>query len=79
MVLTEIIEDYEKNVQSFNEGIVRNLKVGEPLEMKEIRDNASQVVKLQVASIVDMAKCEALDCRGEEEAATRWQNNTCNM
>ena len=69
--LDEIIADYQENVQSFNDSIANGIKSCEPLDLADIRHISSQRVNQQFSSLVDHAKCEALDCLGEEEAATK--------
>ena len=47
------------------------MELYKPLDFAAIRDNADRETSRVMAYIVDMAKCEALDCMGEEEAATK--------
>ena len=69
--LTELITCYEENVKSFNDSIANGIKSCEPLNLEEMRHISSQLVNQHLSSLVDHAKCEALDCLGEEEEATK--------
>ena len=69
--MADIITDTETTVSNFNGFFVDLMHLSERIDLDALRQNGIKEANPQIAYLVDMAKAEALDCLGDEQAAVK--------
>lgn len=67
--LADLIKDIQEQVEMFNDSCIEETEQEYRIDLKEVRKGAGQKTIEQTALLVDMAKSEALDCLGDQQAA----------
>jgi hypothetical protein len=69
--MADIIAGAETMVNNFNGFFDDIMHLSERIDMDTLRQNGFKESNPQIAYLVDMAKAEALDCLGDEQAAVK--------
>ena len=69
--MADIITYAETTISNYNGFFVDLMRLSERIDIEALRQNGFKAANPQIAYVVDMAKAEALDCLGEEKAATK--------
>ena len=69
--LSDIITEAETTVNNFNGSFPEVIELYKTIDLEVLRQNANKEANQLIAYIVDMAKAEALDCLGDEQAAVK--------
>jgi hypothetical protein len=69
--MADIITSAETTVNNFNAFFVDLMQLSQRIDLDVLRQNGVKEANPQIAYLVDMAKAEALDCLGDEQAAVK--------